>query len=99
MARPVVGAVRAAKQDLEANGYSVIPAPSGVKWHLIAVREGSTEPVKCIHIKRTKSALGAKQLTAKYSPPYQASGFQPYRHELWIWIDRKGWIRPDLSAH
>lgn len=89
--RKLAYAIKQARLDLEDNGYTVSVGVSGYPWSLVAVREGTTEPVICVQVKRTTSEKGAKLLKAKYQKPYLPSGFQPYQHELWIWIDRKGW--------
>lgn len=88
---------RKAKIELECDGYTVIrSAGSHGQWDLVAVLEGSTNPVRCIQIKRTASIKGAKILRARYGKPNLPSGSQPYQHELWIWVDRKGWYH-DLA--
>ncbi len=84
---------RKAKDLLEILGYTVIrSAGSHGPWDLIAVKEGTDEPVRCIQIKRTASLAGAKILRTKYQKPALPTGLRPYQHELWIWIDRKGWF-------
>jgi hypothetical protein len=91
--RKGVAIERKAKDLLEILGYTVIRAAgSHGPWDLIAVKEGSTSPVRCIQVKSCPTLVGAKRLLAKYQRPNLPSGFQPYQHELWIWIDRKGWL-------
>jgi len=81
-----------AKKVLEREGYTVTRAAgSHGKWDLIAVKEGSSEPVRCIQIKRTKTEAGVKQLFGKFVPETNGNAFMPYRHELWVWLDRDGW--------
>ena len=81
-----------AKQELEAKGYTVIRASgSHGPWDLIAVKEGTRDPVRCIQLKRTKSDRGVKQLKAKFIPQQAIEAYTCYQHELWIWVDRKGW--------
>ncbi len=93
-------AIKQAKLDLEDAGYTVITAVEGYPWNLVGTIEGSTLPVKCVQVKRTRTEKGARILQGKYQKPNLPSGFQPYQHALWIWIDRKGWYHrlTDLSV-
>lgn len=83
---------RKAKAELELDGYTVVrTAGSHGPWDLVAVKEGSQEPVRCIQVKRTGSPLGAKRLKNKWIPYVAPTAYTCYKHELWIWVDRKGW--------
>ena len=82
-----------AKMDLEDEGYTTVPAVSGYPWNIVAIKESNpAEPVRCIQLKWTKTEKGAKLLKARYQHPTLPSGFQSYKHELWIWVERRGWL-------
>jgi hypothetical protein len=89
---------RKVKDYLEILGYTVIRAAgSHGSWDIIAVKEGTTEPVRCIQVKRAATLIGAKRARLKHQFPNMESGFQPYQQELWVWVDRKGWLH-DLES-
>lgn len=76
-----------AKKLLEEEGYTVIRAAgSHGPWDLMAVR--GDDKVRCIQIKRTKTANGVKQLFGKFQP-YHNGESRPYVHELWVWFKGK----------
>lgn len=91
---------RKVKDELEIKGYTVLrTAGSHGIYDIIAVNEANpTEPVRCIQVKRVATLVGAKRIVAKYQFPPMQSGFQSYRQELWVWVDRKGWLH-DLEAN
>lgn len=74
-----------AKQQLEAEGYTVIRAAgSHGPYDLIAFR--GSQPVRCIQVKRTKAPGGVKALLGKWQP-MQAYSDTHYVEELWVWYD------------
>jgi hypothetical protein len=85
---------RKIKDYLEILGYTVIrSAGSHGVYDLIAVNENQpSEPVRCIQVKRAATLIGAKRIRLKHHFPTMQSGFQSYKQELWIWVDRKGWL-------
>lgn len=76
-----------AKQELEADGYTVIRAAgSHGPYDLIAFK--GPEPVRCIQIKHTKVAGGPEALLKKWKPTAGYSA-ENYREELWVWYGGK----------
>lgn len=85
---------RKVKDFLENIGYTVIRAAGshGV-YDIIAINTNTpTEPVRCIQVKRAPTVIGARRIKARHQFPPMQSGFQAYQQELWIWVDRKGWL-------
>lgn len=82
---------RKAKDELELVGYTVIrSAGSHGPWDLVAFK--GDEPVRCIQCKRAATLIGAKRLAQKFSNPPLPVSFKTYKHEVWVWVDRKGWL-------
>lgn len=89
---------RIAKVELETTGYTVVQTDDSYAWQLVAVNESQpTEPIICITVKRANTIRGAKLLMARYQRPNLPSGFQAYKHQVWVWVDRKGWLH-DIEA-
>lgn len=74
-----------AKQQLEAEGYTVIRAAgSHGRWDLLAFH--GDEKVRCVQIKRTKAPGGVKALLSRFTPEVS----DKFVDELWVWY-RGSW--------
>ena len=79
-----------AKKVLEEQGYTVVrTAGSHGPWDLMAIKEGTDEPVKCVQIKVTKSEDQLKRLLRGFKPQTNGTATRSYVHELWVYYKAK----------